>query len=338
MESLRIADIPENDMREMIRSFPDLLRIVRPDREMIETAEEASKEGLRGVCFVGMGGSSISGEYVRALLSDISPVPIVIARDYSLPAFVDKNWVVLAVSYSGNTEETLSSYREAKRRSCRVFSITTGGQLEAISVTRYTQRIPAGLQPRAALPLLLSLTLGLTQRLLSLTHTDFNEVSRRVALSKNRWGKDIEHPEVLAAKLADSVPIFIAHGHLRPVAYRAKCQVNENAKHVAFCLEMPEANHNEVEASASYKRFSIRSVFLESTSEGERMTRRFDATKAVMASQEHNTLSVPNESKLEEMLALTFYLDTVSLELAEIGGVDAASVDRISKLKSLLAE
>lgn len=219
-----------------------------------------------------------------------------------------------------------------------MFSITTGGELAAISETGYTQRIPTGLQPRAALPLLLSLTLGLTQRLLNLTHTDFNDISRRVALSRSKWGKDLDSPEVLASKLTDSVPVFIAHGHLLPVAYRAKCQFNENAKHVAFSLEMPEANHNEIEASSSYKRLSIRTIFLESTFESARMGRRFDATKIVMASQEQNTLNIPSESKLEEMLALTFYLDTVSLELADLRGVDAASVDRISELKALLAE
>ncbi|TFF92784.1 hypothetical protein EU546_07160, partial [Candidatus Thorarchaeota archaeon] len=250
---------------------------------------------------------------------------------------VDEKWVVVAVSYSGNTEETVSAYREARDRSCRVFCVTTGGELGRISNAGYTQRIPEGLQPRAALPILLSVTMGLTERVLGLEPTDFGRVSENVQRNQEVWGSHIDRPETLASEIYGSVPLFLAQGHLVPVAYRAKCQFNENAKYSAFSLEMPEANHNEIEASVSYQRFAIRPVFLESSFQSERMSRRYEATRAVMSTERSMKLTIPSENRLDEMLSLTHYLDMVSLELALLHGVDPVGVDRISELKSRLA-
>lgn len=336
MKLLGISSISERNMREMIQAFPELLRTVKIDDRIIERAERESEKGLKGVCFLGMGGSSIAGEYVRSLLSETSPVPLISVRDYSIPRHVDKDWVVIAVSYSGNTEETLSAYREARKRSCTIFSVTTGGELKRVSDTSYVQLIPSGLQPRAALPMLLSVTLNLTQSFLGLDHTDFNEVSRQVALSKKEWVGNLMSPETLASKLNDSVPVFFAHGHLAPVAYRAKCQINENAKYTALSWEIPEANHNEIEASASYKRFSFLPIFLESHFENKRMDQRFSATRAILSSANGLVLKIGSRDRLEEMLSLTLYLDTVSLELADLNGVDSLSVDKISELKARL--
>jgi glucose/mannose-6-phosphate isomerase len=144
----------------------------------------------------------------------------------------------------------------------------------------------------------------------------------------------------LAETLVGKIPVFIARGYLVPVAYRAKCQINENAKMVSANLEIPESNHNEIEATLVCAQYSIQPIFLRSKWESKRVSKRYEATAKIYNSNGCNPVQLRFEcsSSLEEMLALTHYVDMVSVELAELLNVDPVSVDRIAQLKQILSE
>jgi glucose/mannose-6-phosphate isomerase len=334
-----IAGIDLNSMRSMVAAFPQLLAAGKLEESLEEKASKAFQHGIRGLCLCGIGGSAIAGEISRSLAVDESPVPVLMARDYSIPKAVGKEWAVIVTSYSGNTEETLSSFDEAVARKAAVFSITTGGELGRRAKTGTTHLIPEGLQPRAALPLVFCGLHTLVEIVLGLAKTDFDTISRKLSITAESWGKKGDPPDKLARTLGNSIPLFAGWKHLAAVAYRAKCQISENSKGVAMWSEMPEASHNEIEAAVSYVGHSVVPIFLRSKYEEKRTARRFNVVSEIYSDIgcEPVHLTVDSVSRVEEALAMAHYLDTVSVELADIRGVDSLHVDKIADLKTRLA-
>jgi glucose/mannose-6-phosphate isomerase len=297
------------------------------------------KEGVQGICFVGMGGSSIAGNYVRALLSEESRIPIVVVRNYSLPMFVDNTWVVIAISYSGNTEETLAAVSSAEAIGARIVTLTSGGKMA--QEDKYpTVRLPKDFQPRAALPIIFSIALPIAETLSGLTTSKFGALENILTENATMWGKWIQSPHQLAKSLIRKIPLFIGSRHLTPVAYRAKCQINENSKALAFQSELPESNHNEIESFVSTYGCSIKPIFLRSCFESRALHKRFDVTLEIYNEMGLNPLNIEikGETKLEEMLLQTHFLDMVSVEYAILREVNPISVDKIEDLKRRLSK
>jgi glucose/mannose-6-phosphate isomerase len=336
----RVKGIDTNDMRAMVEGFPSLLCLTRPDPSIMTVASQACSSELRGVCIAGMGGSAIAGQMAKALLTQKAKVPLITWRDYELPCCVTKNWAVICVSYSGNTEETLSAFETAKKVGSALFIVTTGGAILEQSRDLPVALLPKGIQPRAALPVIFSIVLPIVEALVGVGSTDFSKLSVILDGVVKRWGDEIMSPRDLAERTSSLVPLFTSAGHLVPVSYRAKCQINENAKAAAFSAELPEANHNEIEASHMYQEYRIMPIFLRSTHESKRVSARFDATDAVYRQSGCVPIHVQLDglSELEETLALTHYLDMLSVETADIRGVDPVRVDKIAELKRRLAE
>ncbi|TFG28336.1 bifunctional phosphoglucose/phosphomannose isomerase [Candidatus Thorarchaeota archaeon] len=334
--TLPITIKPEN-MRNLVEHFPQFLTSLRVDEKLLEVSARYQKEGVSGICFLGMGGSSIAGNYVRALLSDVSIIPIFVVRDYTVPAFVTKEWIVIAVSYSGNTEETLSALSMTANIGCRIFTVASGGKMTQ-SANHPQYLLPEGLQPRSTLPLILSVVLPITETLAGLERTNFLELEKTLLKKAATWNDWHLPPKDVANSLIEKIPLFIGAGHLIPVAYRAKCQINENSKALAFNSEIPESNHNEIESFIEKYGCTIRPIFLRSNYAPSRVKRRLDVTFDLYNEMglEPLNLEVNGKTKLEEMLLLTHFLDMVSVELAELRNVDPVSVERIKELKHRL--
>ncbi|MFW9975423.1 MAG: SIS domain-containing protein, partial [Candidatus Thorarchaeota archaeon] len=246
------------------------------------------------------------------------------------------SWVALAISYSGNTEETLAAYNHAIKRGCPHFIIASGGELLSRGNSLGKVKVLRGYRPRAAFPLIFPAVLNLVECLLGLKPTDLTDIANSLSRKMMEWENSSLSPKEFAQELSENIPIFIGSRHLVPVAYRAKCQMNENAKVMAFYSEIPEANHNEIESFINGNEFKILPVFLRSAYEDERIKKRMNITTSLYGEEGYSSvrLSTSSSSVLEEMLALTLYLDLVSVELARIRKVDAASNDRISRLKN----
>ncbi|MHA1614372.1 MAG: bifunctional phosphoglucose/phosphomannose isomerase [Candidatus Thorarchaeota archaeon] len=332
------SSIKPDNMKNLVTHFPQLLSTLQIDSSILNTAREFHKEGLNGICFLGMGGSSIAGNYARALLSKESIIPISVTRDYLLPTYVDNKWVVIAISYSGNTEETLSSLSMANEVGSRILVMTSGGKMAQESKHPIIH-LPKGLQPRAALPLIFSAALPVVESLAGLKITNFQYLEEVLINKSNTWNEWLSPPQEIAESFIGKTPIFIGSRHLAPVAYRAKCQINENSKALAFHSELPESNHNEIESFVKTNGCSILPVFLRSGLEPTKINRRFDVTYEMYHEMGLNpiNLSASGDTRLEEMLVLTHFLDMVSVELAELVGIDPVSVEKIKELKHRLS-
>jgi glucose/mannose-6-phosphate isomerase len=341
--SMNMKEVPDTidlqDMGNLVSHFPDMLNWFTPDDDILETCKGYHEEGIGGVCFIGMGGSSIVGQYMRELFSRHTPIPINIVRDYQLPRFVSKEWAVIAVSYSGNTAETLSSLEFAKNRNSKIITVTSGGQMQDLYKQYPHLLIHQGLQPRAAFPLLLAGILPIVETLLGTKHVSMNQVANDLKSASREWGKQIPQPASLAKTLFNKVPVFIGSGYMKPVAYRAKCQTNENAKAVAFYSEVPEAAHNEIEGFGSSMGGDFVPLFLRSRDEDALIAEKQDVMIDLYNESGLNPISLRAvwDSQIVNMLSMTHYLDTVSVELASLRGVNALAVKRIAELKKRLS-
>ncbi len=333
-----MEQIDMNNMQSMVASFPRLLSSVKVNEEIQDLCMQLGDEGLGGLCFIGMGGSAIASLYIQALFHEISSLPIIVVRDSILPSFVENNWVTVAVSYSGNTEETITAFEEAVKRGCHSFVISSGGKLLSKSEPLGKIEIPSGYQPRAAFPLIFSAILQIVECLLGLENTDLKKIGDILSKKYNAWKSSPLAPQEMAQDLLGIVPLFIGARHLTPVAYRAKCQINENAKAMAFNSEIPESNHNEVESLNRDNDFPILPLMLRSNYEEKRISQRFEIVSKIYEVEGFSPLrlSMKCDSKIDEMLLMTFYLDLVSIELAVLRGVDPNTVEKISKLKDEL--
>ncbi len=331
------SSIKPDNMKNLVNHFPQLLSTLQIESSILDAAREFHKDGLNGICFLGMGGSSIAGNYARALLSKESKIPISVTRDYLLPTYVDDKWVVIAISYSGNTEETLSSLSMANEIGSRIILMTSGGKMAQESKHPIIQ-LPEGLQPRAALPLIFSAVLPVVESLAGLKITYFQYLEEVLVNKSNTWNEWLSTPQEIAESFIGKTPIFIGSRHLAPVAYRAKCQINENSKALAFHSELPESNHNEIESFVKTNGCSILPVFLRSGLEPTKINRRFDVTYEMYHEMGLNpiNLSASGDTRLEEMLVLTHFLDMVSVDLAELRDVNPVSVEKIHELKHRL--
>ena len=191
-----MGEIDPDGMTRLIEDLPQQWR------EAETIARAAAIEGIdqpKSIVVLGMGGSAIGGDLVKSLLEPTAKVPIVVNRDYALPAFVDRETLVVASSYSGNTEETLTAAAEAQRRGAKVVALTTGGQLAAQAETHRWPliRIPGGLSPWAAIgysfvPLyVLMERIGVT----SSVAADLAETAELLEKQRAAWGPTSRWPK-----------------------------------------------------------------------------------------------------------------------------------------------
>ncbi len=336
---MAIEGIDLTSMRSMVEEFPKLLGRILPDETLQTKLHKIELDKISGVCMIGMGGSAIAGRLCASLLLESANKPLISVQDYHVPSFLDSNWIVIATSYSGNTEETLSAVQEAIQKGCMTFGITTGGRLSQLIDTQNIARVPEGFQPRAALPILFSMQLSMLEALLRKSSTDLTSIGKKIELASKEWDTHMISPAELAQSLRNKIPLFIGSHFTEGIAYRAKCQVNENAKSAAFFAVLPEANHNEIESIADFKSAKIQPIFIRSLTESSRVKLRIEATTSIYEEEMDSCihLQVKADSAAEELLQLVFYLDLLSLEMAVLRNVDPVGVERISKLKKILS-
>jgi len=349
MES--ILDRPEQmealDRGEMLgalRRFPESCS------EAIEAAERIPLDGLPdlelgAVAVAGVGGSAIGGLLLRDWLRDSCPVPVHVPRSYHLPKFIGKETLVFAVSYSGNTEETLSALHEALERGCPVIALTSGGEMQRIAGERGLPLLPLprGMQPRAALP----------NQFFSLA-----TVMRRLGLASEAWGEVPEAFEVLeglrdglapeapaegntakrlALGLAGLVPFIYGPRLLEAVAYRISTELNENSKVPAASGFFPEAFHNAVmgcEGPGEMLR-GICALIIRDPEEPPEMRRKVDGFRELLERGGIRVLELRGlgRGRLARMLSALYTGDYVSTYLGLLSGLDPSSTASIDALK-----
>lgn len=296
----------------------------------------------RRLVLCAMGGSAIGGDLIQGLLNHQS-VSLDVWRNYGLPHWVAPGDLVIAASYSGNTEECLSAVAEARRRGVALLAITSGGQLANLVLPGESLiRMPGDLPPRAALGHSFGALLGVLSQLKLVKNLE-QIMAEAVALLKTNPHCDSGSPEELAAQLKGRVPVlYVADAMVEGVAVRWKGQLNENAKIPAQVALFPELNHNDIVGWGLDKPLSQSFVLiiLQSGLEDERLRRRVALTRELLQDEfsSIHTVTAEGESELARILSLVQYGDYVSCHLAGLRGVDPMPVQRIDRLKSGLSQ
>jgi glucose/mannose-6-phosphate isomerase len=326
-----------DSMLEDVLAIPDHLRdaLWRVESARLERAEA---EGLL-VC--GMGGSAIGGDLAAAAIGSRLERPMITVRGYALPAWVQPGWTVLCSSYSGNTEETLSSYDEATGLGARRVVVSTGGSL----VERAREQgvpvvgLPGILQPRAAVAYMLVVAAEVAAAS-AVAPSLRAEIEAAATHLEARADGLRERAAELASALAGTVPVIYGAELTAAVAPRWKTQINENAKAPAFFSALPEADHNEIGGwGGAPDGTSLSVAMIEDTEASDPVRRRFELTAEAIRSAGWKVVSARAEgpSPSARLLEATMLGDLVSLELAAARGVDPLPVEAIESFKSSLA-
>jgi len=300
------------------------------------------------VVLAGMGGSAAGGDFVRALFDDRAEMPFQVCRDYVLPNWVSRDTLFFAASYSGNTEETLASYRIARERGARIVCITSGGKLaEWASADGYPiVRIPGGLPPRMALGYLLVPTLVACENLSLLAPLDWEAILGalgRIAKEHGPGTALASNPsKQLAVALHNRIPVLYGLGGWQGlVASRWKGQINENAKRMCFWHAQPELCHNELMGweGAEHQTDRWSTVVLHDGDESAKMRTRAEMVdKMTQDKAEQHWVKAPDGPLEAKIIGLTFLGDWVSLYMAALNEVDPMSIDSINVMKAELAK
>lgn len=301
------------------------------------------------IVIAGMGGSAIGGELVKDSTRSQAPVPIEVNKDYTLPAYVNRKTLVVVVSYSGDTEESLSAFLDALKRKSTVYCVSSGGTLlefaEKLNVPFL--RVPAGMPPRAASPYLLVPQLILLEKMGLVSGVSEGLIEAKKLLEKVSRENAPEKPaennvaKSLASGISGTVPVVYGFGIYRGAAQRWKQQFNENSKVLAKWEAFPELDHNEIvgweKAKALAKYFST--IFLRDKNEPAEIRSRIEITKTLMpeTSKEFEVWA-QGKSTLAKMLSTILVGDFTSIYLAILRGIDPTPVKTIVTLKQKLGE
>lgn len=320
----------------------DVLDIPNHIRDALWRVESARLNPRPSCGFVvcGMGGSAIGAELARGLLSDRLTGPMVVSRSYRLPRWVTADWAVLASSYSGDTEETIASFKDAGEAGSHRWVAGTGGELGArardagIGVVG----LPGFFQPRVTVGYMTVVSAYVAH--LAGVAPDMRREMEQAADFLDTCKADMAPlAKALASQIGDT-PVVVHGASLTTApARRWANQFNENAKQLAFQAEIPEANHNLMEAW-SKGTDGLGAIFLTDPGQSPRERRRMELTAETIEKAGAPVFSVESmgETRSERLFWSVMFGDLVSVEVAALRGVDPMPVDEINSFKERLGK
>jgi len=308
-------------MLSLLKNFPEQIK------EAIEIGKKISLDAsnIQNVVISGMGGSGIVGD----ILKHVAKIPFFVNKDYSIPSFVSSKTLFVAISYSGNTEETIESYKKAKRKGAKTIIITSDGWL---GKRKNAILIPPGMQPRAAIAYLLFPISVFLERNGIIKKIDYGDVINVAETMRNRMNIAKE-----VANEINGIPIIYGHGILEAIAKRWRQQFNENAKMHAFSFGVSESNHNEIEAWENDGN-NFTCIFLRNSKEREEIKKRFEFMEEVYG-KNTRVIQIFGEGKNDFSAAiyLLYFGDLTSVYKAMERGVEPEPVNLIMQLKRRLS-
>ncbi|MDT8324192.1 MAG: bifunctional phosphoglucose/phosphomannose isomerase [Bacteroidota bacterium] len=344
-----IAGLDSHDMYSVLCDFPQQARTGMDIGNAVNLSSLRSAD-IRNLVVCGMGGSAIGGDVLRVFGEKQARIPVGVNRGYHLPAYVDAHTLVVVISYSGGTEEALSAYTDARAMKAQCVVITSGGALLERAETDGVPAaiIPGGLAPRAALgylffPLLMITArldlLDLQQSTLAAAVNHLESVTREYA----DYLSGENHAIALAGKLNGRLPVlYAAQVGLEAVLTRWRCQIEENAKMLAYSNVFPELNHNEIVGWEQNPDLlgRIAVVVLHDRDDLPQIRKRIAVTLDLLRPLAGDIVEVyaQEDTLLSRILGLICLGDWVSFYLAIISGVDPYPIEKINRLKEELAK
>ncbi len=334
------------DMLADIHKFPELCREAWQLAINFELPSDYSQ--IDKVLVLGMGGSAIGGDLAATLFEDEACIPILTHRNYTLPSFIDNNTLIIASSYSGMTEETLSAFNQALNTDAKKLVITTGGKLKEMAkknnIPVYSFDYKA--QPRAVLPFSFLPILNFLHRLgfVSDKSANLNEMStvlKQVAKEIDE-SAPLSHNKAkqLAHRLYGKLAVIYGTGITAEVAHRWKTQLNENSKAWAFHETFPELNHNAVVGYSFPPELApnIFVVMLKTRCLAQQILQRYQITTQILEKSNIDSCMIEGlgKSRLAQIMSLVLFGDYVSYFLAILNKVNPTPIEAINFLKSKL--
>ncbi len=345
MDSALIAQIDSHNLRSRLKQFPS--QCTKAWEMGLGFSLPSDYTKVERIVVLGMGGSAIAGDLLSDFLHRVDGPSIEVFRDYGLPGNLNENTLIIASSYSGNTDETLSGFRTALGQSCKVVAITSGG----IMAREATEaRIPLFLidyfgEPRSALGFSFMLPLAILTQLQLIDDIGSDILETTILLDsiiKNEIGLTvptaINPAKQLAISLHERFPIFYAGDYFRGVARRWKTQFNENSKVWSYWEAIPEVHHNAVMGYQIPKAIKNLAtiVMLKPRFLTAAMGRRYSITEQLLSKHgvDYQIVDGKGESVLADILATTLLGDYTSFYLAILQGVNPVETDAIDFIKA----
>lgn len=342
-----LTRIDRQDMFRVLYDFPVQVCEAVDIAGKVKTGSLNAKN-IKNIVINGLGGSAIGGDLLRSYTAPEMKVPVFVNRNYTLPAFADKDTLAVISSYSGNTEETTSAFKDALKKKCRIVCISSGGLVEEMAKKhkKLLIKIPGGLQPRCALGYSFFSLLILFTKLnfIKDKSKDINETLLVLEDSLEELTDlsfDTNPALRLAAMLKDRLPvIYSAVDTLDVVNLRWRGQISENAKILCYGNLYPEMNHNELVGWELNKDLlnKINVIFLEDPSDNLRIKMRMKITERILKRYAANIIHLSSDckSRLARIFDLIYLGDWVSYYLAILNRVNPTPVNAISYLKKEL--
>ena len=300
-----------------------------------------TNESFSNILICGLGGSGIGGTIVKDLISKDISIPIETSKGYDIPGFVNEKTLVIACSYSGNTEETLSALNKCLEKNAEVVIVCSGGKLQDLALEKDLNHIiiPAGNPPRAMFGY------GFTQLFFVLNNYGIINDSFKADFEKSILLINTEQENIkktaqdISKKLFNTTPIIYVADGFEGVAVRFRQQINENSKMLCWHHVVPEMNHNELLGwRTNVENTSV--IYLRNESDYYRNKTRIDINKSVIEKYTSNISEIWSlgNSSIERSLYLINVGDWVSWYLSELNNVDAIEIDVINYLKNSLSD
>jgi len=326
-------------MKELIENFTKHLR------HSIElnnnTTLIPSNKDFNNVLICGLGGSGIGATIIAQVVADNAKKPILVNNNYKIPHFVDEKTLVIACSYSGNTEETLEMITQAEQKNATIVCVTSGGKLAALAIEKKYNYIliPGGHPPRAAFGLAFPSLFKLLNYY-GIINSDYsNEFNKAIELINENESLILVEAGAITEKLYKKIPVIYVESSYEGVAVRFRQQINENSKMLCWHHVIPEMNHNELVGWVN-KNEDLAVVIFRNEDDYYRNQKRIEISKTVFKKYTSTVIEIHSKgnSKLERALYLIHLGDWISYLLAEKNGVDVVEVDVITHLKNELSK
>lgn len=326
-------------MEKKIKDFPNNIT------DAIKIAENSIKNfqfrGIKNIVISGQGGSGIAGVIAKDIFYKSLSIPIFIVQDYEIPSYVNNETLFVSSSYSGNTEETITSLKSAIKRKSQIICISSGGTIKNLANKNnlYFIELPKGGPPRAMIAYSLIQLIFLFCNIdksnqIGHTSTELLNISKKL---KKDQPEIIERAKEISNSIGKKMPFIYSYSNFEGIALRFKQQLNENSKRHAIFNVIPEMNHNEIVAWSRESLCSI-PIFI-NTSSLEKNKIRMELTSNLIAKnvENHITINYNSKSELEEYFYFLHLFDWISLMIANNDGVDPNDIKLIDKLKNQIS-
>lgn len=326
-------------MRQLVSNFSNQLR----EALLIgQSADLKTRDtNFKNVLITGLGGSGIGGTIISELIAQRVAVPVVINKDYHIPNFVNEDTLVIASSFSGNTEETLSAFEIAKNKGAELACISSGGALldiaEELSLNYI--KLPKGKSPRAMLSYSVTQLFVLFHHYGLIDDSYIGEINKTIELIDQEEESIIAEADSITEMIHDKIPIIYATQGYEGMAIRFRQQINENAKMLCWHQIIPEMNHNEL-VGWTEKNETLAVLFFRNKSDFSKNQQRIEISKNVIGKYTPHMKEVwsKGDSAIQNTLYFIHLCDWVSVLLSDKRNVDPIEVRVIDYLKGELAK